>query len=532
VAAHPGRDRIAAHELTKRRQRNILVAMCTALVAVVASVSGLNVAQQQLALDLGASQGQILWIINAYTLALAALLMPVGAIGDRWGRKPVLLAGLGLFCVANVIGASAGSTAMMITARVLAGAAAAMIMPVTLSVITSSFPPEDRARGIGIWAAFAGSGGLIGLFTSSFMIDVLTWRWTFALPVALGALSALVTYVQVPNSRERSEHPFDTVGSILSALAIGGLVLGIHEGPERGWGHSLTVAGLVVGAVSLVAFVVWERRLADPLLDVTVFRDRGLAAGSLSLAVMFGITFGLFLLVFPFFQGVLGWSALKSAVALLPMAAAMMPMSTVAVRIADKVGIGRTMIAGIAVFCLGLLVVALQASVDGGYLSVLPGLVILGLGQGIAMTPSTAAITDTLPAEKQGVASALNDTTREIGGAIGVALLGSVLSSSYRDAIGPSLRGVTPEIADVAAEGLGSAFGVAPQAGPDAPRIIDAARHAFVEGWIRSMWVGLALGVVLLVYMLVRGPQHRPRPAARAGSAAVGLDESLEPEPA
>jgi MFS family permease len=265
---------------------------------------------------------------------------------------------------------------------------------------------------------------------------------------------------------------------------------------------------------------------------VSVFRDRGLAAGSLSLAVMFGITFGLFLLVFPFFQGVLGWSALTSAVALLPMAAAMMPMSTVAVRIADKVGVGRTMIAGIVVFCLGLLVLALQASVEGGYLSVLPGLVILGLGQGIAMTPSTAAITDTLPTEKQGVASALNDTTREIGGAIGVALLGSVMSSSYRDAIGPSLRGVPPQIADVASEGLGSAFGVAPQAGPDAPRIIDAARNAFVDGWIRSMWVGLALGVVLLAYMLVRGPQHRTRADARSAAAAEGLDEALAPEPA
>lgn len=515
----------SGHRLSKREQRNILIAMCTSLVAVVASVSGLNVAQQQLAIDLGASQGQILWIINAYTLALAALLMPIGAVGDRWGRKPVLMSGLGLFVVANVVAATAPSTGVMIIARVIGGAAAAMIMPVTLSVITSSFPPADRARGIGIWAAFAGSGGLIGLFSSSFMIDVLDWRYTFALPLVLGLASAAITLRHVPNSREGAEHPFDTVGSVLSALAIGGLVLGIHEGPEKGWSHSLTVAGLAVGAVALLAFVMWERRLAEPLLDVSVFRDRSLTAGSLSLAVMFGITFGLFLLVFPFFQGVLGWSALKSAVALLPMAAAMMPMSTVAVRIAEKVGIGRTMIAGIAVFCLGLLVLAVQASADGGYLSVLPGLVILGLGQGIAMTPSTAAITETLPAEKQGVASALNDTTREVGGAVGVALLGSVLSSSYRDAIGPSLRGVSPEIAHVASEGLGSAFGIAPQAGADGPRIIDAARHAFVDGWVQSMWVGLAMGAALLMYMIVRGPKQRSTEA----QPVTALEPELEP---
>ena len=185
------------------------------------------------------------------------------------------------------------------------------------------------------------------------------------------------------------------------------------------------------------------------------------------------------------------------------------------------------MIAGIAVFCAGLLLIALQASVDGGYLSVLPGLLVLGLGQGIAMTPSTAAITESLPAEKQGVASALNDTTREIGGAVGVALLGSIMSGAYRDAITPDLRGVDPELAHVASEGIGNAFGVAPQAGADGPRIIDAARHAFVEGWVRSMWVGLALGAALLVYMVLRAPRRDTAP-----SAVLADDAELQPEPA
>ncbi|MGD9755005.1 MAG: MFS transporter, partial [Acidimicrobiia bacterium] len=213
--------------------------MLTALIAVIASVSGLNVAQQGLAIDLGASQGTVLWIINAYTLALAALLMPIGAIGDRWGRKPVLMAGLVLFGLAAVVAAIAPSAGVMIAARVAAGAGAAMIMPVTLSVITSSFPPEERARAIGLWAGFAGSGGMIGLFVSAFMVDVLDWRWTFVLPIVLSAVSLAVTALHVPNSREGAVHPFDTGGSVLSALAIGGLVLGIHEGPEKGWGHPL-----------------------------------------------------------------------------------------------------------------------------------------------------------------------------------------------------------------------------------------------------------------------------------------------------
>ncbi len=499
-----------------RAQRRILLAMCTALIAVIASVSGLNVAQQDLAVDLGASQGEILWIINAYTLALAALLMPIGAIGDRWGRKPVLLTGLGLFGLASLGAALAQTVPTMIAARSLAGVAAAMIMPVTLSVITSSFPPADRARAIGIWAGVAGSGGLIGLFVSSFMVDVVTWRWSFALPLVLAALSGVVSLRAVPNSREGAEHPFDTVGSVLSALAIGGIVLGIHEGPEKGWDHPLTVVGLVVGVVALVAFVVWELRRDQPLLDVTAFADRGLASGSLTILVLFAVMFGLFLVLFPFLQAVVGWSALRSAVAMLPIAVVMMPISTVAPRIAERFGSRRTMVAGMAFFGLGIMTLAVRASVEGGYGSILPGLLLIGLGNGLAMSPATAAITETLPADKQGVASALNDTSRELGGAVGVALLGSILSAGYRSAIEPALADLPPELAEPAADGIGGAFAVAAQAGEQGPRIIDAAQHALVEGWVQSMWIAAAVAAATVVYLLLRGPSGRRDEAVAA----------------
>ncbi|MDO9175717.1 MAG: MFS transporter, partial [Actinomycetota bacterium] len=225
----------------KRAQRNILIAMITALVAVLAAMSGLNVAQQEMAIDLGASQGGVLWIINAYTVALAALLLPVGAIGDRFGRKTVLQVGLVVFGLATIGALLATSTAVMILARVAAGAGAAMIMPVTLSIITSSFPPEDKAKAIGIWAGFAGGGSMIAMFVSAFMIDVLTWRWVFLLPLVLVAVSGVMSTLHAPNSKEATGHRFDTVGSVLSALAIGGLVLGIHEGPEKGWTYPLTM---------------------------------------------------------------------------------------------------------------------------------------------------------------------------------------------------------------------------------------------------------------------------------------------------
>lgn len=489
-----------------KTQRNILIAMCSALIAVIASVSGLNVAQQDLAIDLGASQNAVLWIINAYTVALAALLLPIGAVGDRWGRKPVLIAGLAVFGAASLGAAVAPSVAFMIVARIVAGVGAAMIMPVTLSVITSTFPPEDRARAIGIWAGFAGSGGIIGLFVSAFMVDVVTWRWSFVLPLVLVAVSAAATVAFVPNSREHSEHRFDVGGSLLSALAIGGIVLGIHEGPERGWTDSITLAGVVIGVAALVAFVLWEQRQDDPLLDMAAFRDRGLSSGSSTLLIVFAVMFGIFLVLFPYLQAVVGWSALQSAAGLLPMAGMMMPMSTLAPRIAAKIGSRTTMITGVAIFGIGLITLALRASVEGGYFSILPGLMLIGLGMGLTMTPATEAITATLPAEKQGVASALNDTSREVGGALGVALLGSILSSGYRSAIEPSLEGLSPELAEVASEGIGSAYAVAAEAGADAPLIIDAAQHAFVDGWVSSMWVGVVMAGVALAILVVRGP--------------------------
>ncbi|HUF99588.1 MAG TPA: MFS transporter [Ilumatobacter sp.] len=518
----------AAPALDTRTKRNILIAMCTALMAVIASVSGLNVAQQELASAFNASQSEILWIINAYTVTLAALLMPIGAIGDRWGRKPVLMSGLGLFVASSLLGAFAGSVEVMIAARVLAGVGAAMIMPVTLSVITSSFPPEERSRAIGIWAGVAGAGGTIGMFVSAFMVDIVNWRWLYALPVVLVSMSALMAQKSVPNSREHSGHRFDVGGSILSLFAIGGLVLGIHEGPEQGWTHPLSLGGLIVGVVALVGFIVWENRQIDPLLDISVFRDRSLAAGSMTLVLLFGVMFGIFLVLFPFFQAVVGWSALRSAVALLPMSFVMMPASTFAPKVSARLGSRKTMLLGLAIAGTGLATIALRASVEGGYMSVLPGLLIIGLGMGITMTPATESITATLPTEKQGVASALNDTSREVGGALGIALFGSIVSAGYGSAIEPALAGFPTELAEQASEGIGSAYVVAGQAGDQAPALIDAAKHAFVDGWVQSMWVGVAMIGVAFLFVALRGPKRIVTTAETTDVDATDVDATDE----
>ncbi|MFB7344394.1 MFS transporter [Streptomyces hydrogenans] len=492
-----------------RRLRAILVAVSLALMAVIASVSGLNVAQTHMAVEFGASQTTVLWIINIYTLALSALLLPLGAIGDRLGRRPLLITGLVLFGAASVVAGLAGSATVMIAARVAAGVGAAMIMPITLAVITSTFPEEERGKAIGVWTGVAGGGGVLGMFLSALLVDVADWRTLFVLPVILVVAALVMTLTSVPDSRERSAHPFDAVGALVSAVAVTGLVLVLQEGPERGWTDPVTLIGLAVGVLAAVAFVAWEAHRRDAaLLDVRLFRDRRLAGGSLTLLVVFGVQAGIAVVLFPFFQAVLGWSGLLSTVAMMPMAVMMMAASGLAPRMAARIGARSTMTAGIALGTLGLALMALCVSVDGGYLSVLPGMLAMGIGMGLAMTPSTEAITGSLPRAEQGVASALNDVTREFGTALGVAMLGALLATGYRRAIDTKLDDLPAEAAGTAREGIANAIEVAPGTGGHAQDLIHAAQQAFVEGWQQAMWIGTAVMGVLLVHIAVRGRRN------------------------
>ena len=520
----------AEHVPDARHLRTILVAVSLALMAVIASVSGLNVAQTHMAVEFDASATTVLWIINVYTLVLAALLLPLGAIGDRLGRKPVLITGLLLFAAAAVVAALAPSAEVMIAARVVAGLSAAMIMPITLAVITSTFPEEQRGRAIGVWTGVAGGGGVLGMFLSALLVDVADWRWLFALPVVLAAVALAMTWRSVPDSRARSPHSFDTVGAVVSGVAVTGLIFVLQEGPARGWTDPVTLAGLGTGLLAAVGFVAWELHRRDAsLLDVRLFRHRGMAGGSLTLVVVFGVQAGVAVVLFPFFQAVLGWSGLLSTVAMMPMAVVMMAASGLAPRLAARVGARSTMAAGVALAAAGLASMGLFVSVEGGYPSVLGGLVAMGAGMGLSMTPSTEAITGALPREQQGVASALNDVTREFGTALGVAVLGALVATGYRRALDDRLDGVPRGAADTAREGIANAVEVAPGAGPHAQALLRAARQSFVDGWQEAMWVGAAVMVALFVLVVVRGPENGPRPgddeAAIPGSGAGAAEE-------
>ncbi|MEU6678811.1 MFS transporter [Streptomyces sp. NPDC046925] len=513
-----------------RRRRKILIAVCIALMAVIASVSGLNVAQPDLALAFGASQSTILWIINIYTLSLAALLLPLGALGDRWGRKPMLLAGLAVFGVANVVAGLAPSAEVMLAARLFSGVGAAMIMPITLAVITSTFPAEERGRAIGVWTGVAGGGGILGMFLSAALVDAASWRWLFVLPVALVVVALVMALRFVPNTREKPGHRFDTVGALTSVVAVVGLIFVLQEGPERGWTAPVTLLSLAVGALAAVGFVAWELRRRDAaLLDVRLFGQRSLAGGSVTLLAVFGVQAGIFVVLFPFFQAVLGWSGLLSTLALMPMAVLMMMTSGLAPRLAARIGARPTMAAGIALAAAGLALMAALVSVDGGYLSVLPGMLAMGAGMGLSMTPATEAITSSLPRERQGVASALNDVTREFGTALGVALLGALLSAGYRSAIDSRLQGIPRDAADTAREGVANAIGAADGTGARAGALIRAAQESFVDGWQQAMWAGVAVMTALFLYILARGPRRTAQLMPEEADIAAGTGSAANP---
>ncbi|MEJ1202205.1 MULTISPECIES: MFS transporter [unclassified Streptomyces] len=506
-----------------RQLRSILIAVSIALMAVIASVSGLNVAQTHLAVEFDASQSTVLWIINIYTLTLAALLLPLGAIGDRLGRKPMLLTGLTVFGIANVAAGFAPNAEVMLASRVVSGVGAAVIMPITLAVITSTFPEEQRGKAIGVWTGVAGGGGILGMFLSALLVDVADWRWLFVLPVVLVAAAMAMTLKSVPNSRERSAHPFDTVGALISVVAVVGLISALQEGPERGWTDAASLTGLGVGLVAAVAFVAWQLHRRDAsLLDVRLFRERGLAGGSLTLLVVFGVQAGVAVVLFPFFQAVLGWSGLQSTLALMPMALMMMVLSGAAPKVAARIGSRSTMAVGIALGAVGLALMALFVSVDGGYPAILPGMIAMGVGMGLAMTPSTEAITMSLPREKQGVASALNDVTREFGTALGVALLGALVSAGYRNAIDDELDPLPADTADTAREGIANALEASGGAGSHAQDLVHAAQQSFVDGWQQAMWAGVAVMGGLSVYVALRGPKYAvpaPRPDSEVAEA-------------
>jgi EmrB/QacA subfamily drug resistance transporter len=485
--------------------RAVTGVVCIALAAVVAAMSSLNVALPDIARSTHASQTQLTWIVDAYSLFFAALLLPAGALGDRFGRRRMLLVGLGVFGVGSAVAMTAGGVHELIALRAVLGIGAALVMPATLSTITGTFSAAERTKAVSVWAAVAGASAVLGVVASGTLLEFWSWRSVFALNVVLAAVAIVGTLRVVPESADPDAPRLDVPGALLAVTGLFVLVYSIIEAPTHGWTAMRTLAGLGIGLVVLVGFVLLERRTPDPMLDPTIFRHRGLAAGSLSIFVQFFAFFGFIFVVLQYLQLARGDSPLISAVSMLPMALTMMPTARLVPLLVDRVGARLVCATGLTLVAAGLFVIA-QVDATSSYWLLLCGLLPLGAGMGAAMTPATSAITDALPPAQQGVGSAVNDLSRELGGAFGIAVVGSVLSSVYRSSF------TMPHLGDVpshAAAGLAAkaeeSFAIASHLGGPIAR---AGTSAFVDGLHLALLICAAAALVAAALVAVVLPKR------------------------
>jgi EmrB/QacA subfamily drug resistance transporter len=495
----------------------VTAVVCLALGAVAAAMASLNVALPDLARATQATQTQLEWIIDAYSLVFAALLLPAGALGDRYGRRLALLAGLTIFGAASAVAMTASSANELIFLRGLIGVGAALVMPATLSTITSTFPPAERTRAVSVWAAVAGGAALLGVMCTGVLLQWFSWQSAFAVNVVLAAVAIAGTIRFVPESSHPDAPPLDKVGALLATAGLTALVFSIIEAPEAGWGSARTLGGIGGGLAVLAVFTGWELRQRHPLLDVRHFRNRHLSAGSLSIFIQFFAFFGFNFVMLQYLQGVLGNSPLAAAGAMLPLAATMMPTARITPRLATRFGARNVCAAGLLLVAAGLVVIS-RVGTTSPYWLLLAGLILLGAGMGAAMTPATAAITEGLPASQQGIGSALNDLSREVGGALGIAVIGSIVTAVYRSNL--HLTGIPAVLADRAR----GSFALAIHAGGP---LKTAASSAFVDGIHTGLLyaAGAALLAAVTVTILLSPGLRSPRPASSEIPAGPGQRE-------
>ncbi|NHA68276.1 MFS transporter [Phycicoccus flavus] len=489
-----------------RRRRLVLATVGLALMTVVSAVSGLNVALPELATATGATQTQLTWVVDAYTVVFAGLLLLVGALGDRFGRRGVLVAGLAVFGLAAAGALFTEDPDLLVALRAVMGLGAAGIMPTTLSVITTSFPAAERPRAIGIWVGVAGGGAVIGLFGSGLLLEAFAWNSFFALNLGLAVLALAGALAFVPESREAAPGRLDVTGGVLSLVAVSGLVVGIIESAENGWGDTLTLSALAVGLLALAAFVAWELHTDDPLLDPRLFRERGFATGSLSISLQFFAMFGFFFAVLQYLQFVVGLSPLQAALRLLPLPFVLIPVARRAPHVAARLGFRRVGALGLALLALGLFTMS-HLTRDLSPWVFFGGLVAFAAGAGLAGTPATTAITEALPPSKQGVASAVNDTARELGSALGIAVLGAALASAYRADVASVTAGLPEQAREAVAGSVAATRSPMLSAlGPKAQEVVVGAQEAFVAGVGHALTIGAVVVAVGAVVVLLLAP--------------------------
>jgi len=516
---------------THRNRWTILAVLCLTVLVVVLDGTIVNVTLPTLVTELGATNSQLQWIVDSYVLVFAGLLIAAGSIGDRFGRKGVMQLGLLLFGGFSALAALSDSPGELIGWRAAMGIGAALLFPATLAILVNVFrEPKERAAAISVWAATAGIAVAIGPVTGGFLLEHFWWGSVLMINVPVVAVAIVAIGRIVPTSRDTTIHRFDPLGTVLSIAGIGVLVWAVIEGPEHGWASATSIGAFALAAVLLTSFVAWEQRIDHPMLDVRVFSNLRFTAGTLSVTFAFFALFGFVFVVTQYFQFVRGYTTLEAGVRTVPFALFTGTFAPLSARFVNRFGTKVVVAGGLVGMAVGFAVAALTAGVDTPYAVIVVAMFFMGGGLGLVQAPATESIMGSLPPEKAGVGSAVNDTSRELGGTLGVAIVGSVFSSIYASRLGHALAGtpVPPEAVEIAKESVGAAHVVAEraaeQAGPEAGELItNAINHAFLDGWRVGSWV--SVGVVLVGALLAL--RFLP---ARAEAPAIDAPAEAEAE--
>ena len=503
------------------RRWQALIVLALSLLVVTVGNTILNVGLPTIQEELDASASELQWIVDGYLLLFAGLLLAAGSLGDRFGRRRALLAGLAVFGAGSLWAAFAGSATELIAARALMGVGAAGIMPTTLSVISNIFPEDERPKAIGAWAAVAGMGIAIGPIAGGWMIEHFDWHAMFLFNLPAVVLLVAGALVLVPESRDPAAPRLDWLGCVLSFGGLSGVVWALIEAPDRGWTDPSVLVAAGAGLAVLGAFVWWERHCDEPMLDVSVFRNLRFSAASLSVTFVYFALMGVMYFLTSYLQSVLGHDALDAGVRMLPIAIGMMLTAKTSVAVSNKVGTKLPVAAGLALVAVALMLIGgFDVATGDTELALVLGM--MGAGIGMAMAPATEAIMGSLPKAKAGVGSAMNDVVREVAGTLGIAVLGSVLASAYSGGMDSATAGLPGDAAAAASDSVGAAHAVAAQLG--SADLVAASNSAFIDAMATTASIAAAVAVVGALIAAFFLP-------ARARTGPVGAGSGVLPEP-
>jgi EmrB/QacA subfamily drug resistance transporter len=483
-----------------------LLVLCLSLLVTVMANTSLVVAAPHMTTDLGLSSSDLQWVVDGYTVPYAALMLVLGAIGDKYSRRGALVLGLLVFAGGSVMGSMVDETSLVIAARMIMGIGAAVVMPATLSLLVATFPRSERGKAITAWSATSGLAVAGGPLVSGWLLESHDWGSTFLINVPIAVVAVVAAVVLVPPSKAEGMGRIDYVGGLLSIVTVGSLIYAVIEGPHFGWGAG-PVAAAAVAAAGLVAFVAWELRHPHPMLDVRKFAQRPFSGSMLVVLFFFFGMFAVLYYVTQFLEFVLGYDALDTGLRLLPLAGGVFLGSAATGILASKLALRTIVVGGMAIGTAGMF---LLAQIDRGstYGDFVTPLIMLGFALGLSIAPATDTIMGSFPESELGVGGGVNDTALELGGALGIAVLGSLLGTAYRDELTDLVGNQLPAPAmEIARDSVGGGLGVAerfaqdPNVGAEqAQALVDAVHQAFAHGVANTSLIG---GITMAVATLI-----------------------------